>query len=67
MSIFISELAFVSDAVIDQAKVGIIVASVAAGILGAIVLNFALPKSAAVEVDQRYAAEDADSGPELSR
>jgi NhaA family Na+:H+ antiporter len=46
MSIFISELAFTSDAIIDQAKVGILVASVAAGILGAIVLNFALPRKA---------------------
>ena len=44
MSIFISELAFTTDAMIDQAKVGILVASVAAGILGAIVLNFALPR-----------------------
>ena len=46
MSIFISELAFTTDAIIDQAKVGILVASFAAGILGAIVLNFALPKKA---------------------
>jgi NhaA family Na+:H+ antiporter len=44
MSIFISELAFTSDAVIDQAKVGILIASVAAGVLGAIVLNYTLPK-----------------------
>ena len=46
MSIFISELAFTSDAVIDQAKVGILVASVVAGILGAIVLHFTLPPKA---------------------
>jgi NhaA family Na+:H+ antiporter len=46
MSIFVSELAFTSDAIIDQAKVGILIASVAAGILGAIVLNFALPRKA---------------------
>ena len=46
MSIFISELAFTSDAIIDQAKVGILIASVAAGILGAIVLNYTLPKKA---------------------
>jgi NhaA family Na+:H+ antiporter len=44
MSIFISELAFTTDAMIDQAKVGILVASITAGILGAIVLNFALPR-----------------------
>ncbi len=43
MSIFISELAFTTDAMIDQAKVGILVASVIAGVLGAIVLHFALP------------------------
>ena len=43
MSIFISELAFTTDAMIDQAKVGILVASVAAGVVGAIVLHFALP------------------------
>jgi NhaA family Na+:H+ antiporter len=46
MSIFISELAFTTDAMIDQAKVGILVASVAAGILGAIVLHFTLPGKA---------------------
>ncbi|MCP4334013.1 MAG: Na+/H+ antiporter NhaA [Gammaproteobacteria bacterium] len=43
MSIFISELAFTTDAMIDQAKLGILVASVTAGVLGAIVLHFALP------------------------
>jgi NhaA family Na+:H+ antiporter len=43
MSIFISELAFTTDAMIDQAKVGILVASIIAGVLGAIVLHFALP------------------------
>jgi len=46
MSIFVSEPAFTTDAIIDQAKVGILIASVAAGILGAIVLNFALPRKA---------------------
>jgi NhaA family Na+:H+ antiporter len=45
MSIFISELAFVTDAMIDQAKVGILGASIVAGIIGAIVLNFTLPKN----------------------
>ena len=46
MSIFVAELAFTSDAMIDQAKVGILVASVAAGLLGAIVLHFTLPAKA---------------------
>ncbi|MCP4469968.1 MAG: Na+/H+ antiporter NhaA [Gammaproteobacteria bacterium] len=46
MSIFISELAFTTDAMIDQAKLGILVASVAAGVLGAIVLHFTLPPKA---------------------
>jgi NhaA family Na+:H+ antiporter len=46
MSIFVSELAFITDAMIDQAKVGILVASVSAGILGAIVLHFTLPRKA---------------------
>ena len=44
MSIFISELAFTSDALIDQVKVGILVASFAAGVVGVIVLSFVLPK-----------------------
>ena len=47
MSIFISELAFASEAIIDQAKVGILIASVAAGIIGALVLHVALPKNVA--------------------
>ena len=45
MSIFISELAFTNDTLIDQAKVGILVASFAAGVLGAIILSYALPKA----------------------
>lgn len=44
MSIFISELAYTNETFIDQAKVGILFASVAAGVLGAIVLHFTLPK-----------------------
>jgi NhaA family Na+:H+ antiporter len=47
MSIFISELAFVNALLIDQAKVGILVASLLAGVCGAIILHFALPKVAA--------------------
>jgi len=46
MSIFVSELAFTDNALIDQAKVGILVASIAAGVLGVIVLSYALPKHA---------------------
>ena len=47
MSIFISELAFVNELLIDQAKVGILVASLLAGILGATILHLTLPKHAA--------------------
>lgn len=43
MSIFISELAYTDETFIDQAKVGILFASVAAGLLGAIVLHHTLP------------------------
>lgn len=46
MSIFISELAFVSEVLIDHAKVGILLASLLAGISGAIILHFTLPKVA---------------------
>ena len=45
MSIFISELAFTDEVLIDQAKVGILLASLTAGALGAVVLNFTLPKA----------------------
>ena len=47
MSIFISELAFVNELLIDQAKVGILIASLLAGICGAIILHSTLPKNAA--------------------
>mgnify|MGYP001829244418 CR=1 FL=1 len=50
MSIFISELAFVNEALIDQAKVGILIASLISGVLGAIILNFTLPRGT---VEQR--------------
>lgn len=46
MSIFISELAFTDDALIDQAKIGILAASFAAGVLGVIILSYVLPKHA---------------------
>jgi NhaA family Na+:H+ antiporter len=44
MSIFITELAYTDEEFINQAKVGILFASLAAGILGAVVLNYTLPK-----------------------
>lgn len=47
MSIFISELAFVVDALIDQAKVGILVGSLLSGALGAAILSFTLPRAPA--------------------
>jgi NhaA family Na+:H+ antiporter len=46
MSIFISELAYTNEAFINQAKVGILIASLSSGALGALVLNMALPKHA---------------------
>ena len=46
MSIFIDELAFKDPAIIDEAKVGVLMASLIAGILGYIVLKLALPKKA---------------------
>lgn len=47
MSIFISELAFVNEALIDQAKVGILAGSLFSGILGAAILSITLPKATA--------------------
>ena len=49
MSIFISELAYTNEAFINQAKVGILIASLASGVIGAIVLNATLPQEDAVE------------------
>jgi len=49
MSIFISELAFTSETLIDQAKVGILAASFIAGVLGVVVLSYVLPKDGSVE------------------
>ncbi len=45
MAIFIAELAFTSEALIAEAKLAILVASVASGICGYLVLRKALPKS----------------------
>lgn len=47
MSIFISELAFVDERLIDQAKVGILIASLLAGTIGAMILHFSLPRGEA--------------------
>jgi NhaA family Na+:H+ antiporter len=44
MSIFVDELAFKDQAIIDEAKVGVLAASLLAGILGYLVLKMVLPK-----------------------
>jgi NhaA family Na+:H+ antiporter len=46
MSIFIDELAFKDPAIIDEAKVGVLMASLIAGALGYTVLKMTLPKKA---------------------
>ena len=46
MSIFISELAYTNETFINQAKVGILIASLASGVLGALVLHKVLPEDA---------------------
>ena len=46
MSIFISDLAFGSERLISEAKLGVLVASVAAGIVGYLVLRKTLPPKA---------------------
>lgn len=55
MSIFISELAYSNETFINQAKVGILIASLASGVLGALVLHKTLPE-AADEQDAENAA-----------
>jgi NhaA family Na+:H+ antiporter len=44
MAIFISELAYASETLINQAKVGVLIASALAALLGALVLHFSLPR-----------------------
>ena len=44
MSIFVGELAFKDQAIIDEAKVGVLAASLIAGILGYVILKIVLPK-----------------------
>jgi NhaA family Na+:H+ antiporter len=44
MSIFVSELAFTDPVIVAQAKIGILIASITAGVLGAIMLHYSLPK-----------------------
>jgi NhaA family Na+:H+ antiporter len=55
MSIFISELAYTNETFINQAKVGILIASLASGALGALVLHKTLPEDAG-EADAENAA-----------
>jgi NhaA family Na+:H+ antiporter len=55
MSIFISELAYTNETFINQAKVGILIASLASGMLGALVLHKTLPEDAG-EADAENAA-----------
>ena len=43
MSLFVSELAFDAEALLDAAKLGILVASATAGVCGYLVLRTALP------------------------
>ena len=47
MSIFISELAFDDPAIIAEAKLGVLVASLVAGVAGFIILAKAFPRQAA--------------------
>jgi NhaA family Na+:H+ antiporter len=47
MSIFIAELAFTDPAIIDAAKIGILAASLIAGVIGALVLWKSLPRATA--------------------
>lgn len=47
MSIFVGDLAFADPALIDEAKIGIFIASLISGILGYLLLNKSLPKTAA--------------------
>ena len=42
MSLFVSELAFTDPAMIAEAKIGILMASLAAGIIGYVILSMAL-------------------------
>jgi NhaA family Na+:H+ antiporter len=49
MSLFISDLAFDNETLIATAKIGILVASLASGVLGFIVLSRALPKESRIE------------------
>ncbi|MCA9427483.1 MAG: Na+/H+ antiporter NhaA, partial [Candidatus Omnitrophica bacterium] len=45
MSLFISELAFTDDLLVDEAKIGILVASLISGVWGYLVLMVTLPKA----------------------
>jgi len=45
MSIFITELAFTDAAIVDDAKIGIFIASILSAIFGALILNKTLPEN----------------------
>ncbi|MCA9430503.1 MAG: Na+/H+ antiporter NhaA, partial [Candidatus Omnitrophica bacterium] len=45
MSLFVSELAFTDDLLVDEAKIGILVASLISGVWGYLVLMVTLPKA----------------------
>jgi NhaA family Na+:H+ antiporter len=47
MSLFITDLAFADGSIVASAKVGILVASAVAGVLGSLVLHRSLPAGAA--------------------
>ncbi|HEX6144371.1 MAG TPA: Na+/H+ antiporter NhaA [Geminicoccaceae bacterium] len=59
MSLFIANLAFGSGAELDQAKIGVLAASVVAAVVGLGTLRWALPKRASAELRQQEAAQEA--------
>jgi NhaA family Na+:H+ antiporter len=44
MSLFVTELAFKDPVLINEAKVGVLAASVISGVVGYLILNKALPR-----------------------
>ncbi len=61
MSIFIDDLAFVEQALIDEAKIAILIASLVAGVIGALMLNSFLPRAAENESSPAVAAVPRDA------
>jgi NhaA family Na+:H+ antiporter len=51
MSLFVSELAFASESLIANAKIGILAGSLVSAILGYVVLHFVLPRDGRVAKD----------------